>query len=44
MPAGEPGSEGESQALIAKTSPWLILLGGYGGFVMIIWLMLFKPF
>jgi hypothetical protein len=44
MPAEEPASEEESQALIAKTSPWLMLLIGYGGFVLVIWLMMFKPF
>jgi hypothetical protein len=44
MPAGEPGSEEESRALITKTHPGLMLLVGYGGFVVIIWLMMFKPF
>ena len=44
MPAGEPASEEESRALIAKTQPHLMLLVGYGGFVVIIWLMMFKPF
>lgn len=44
MPAGEPAPEEESFALIAKTRPWLMLIIGYGGFVVIIWLMMFKPF
>jgi hypothetical protein len=44
MPAEEPASEEESQAWIAKTRPGLMLLVGYGGFVVIIWLMMFKPF
>ena len=44
MLAEEPASEEESAALIAKTRPGLMLLVGYGGFVVIIWLMMFKPF
>jgi len=44
MPAQEPAPVEESYALIAKTKPHLLLLVGYGGFVVIIWLMMFKPF
>jgi uncharacterized membrane protein len=44
MPAGEPAPEEVSFTLIAKTRPGLMLLIGYGGFVVIIWLMMFKPF
>ena len=44
MAAGEPAPEEESFALITKTRPGLMLLVGYGGFVIIIWLMMFKPF
>jgi hypothetical protein len=44
MPAGEPGTAEESAAILAKTRPVLMLLVGYGGFVVIIWLMMFKPF
>ncbi|MCJ7534021.1 MAG: hypothetical protein MUO57_00635 [Anaerolineales bacterium] len=44
MPAQEPAPIEESYALIAKTRPHLMLLVGYGGFVVIIWLMMFKPF
>jgi hypothetical protein len=44
MPAEEPAPVEESYALIAKTRPHLMMLVGYGGFVVIIWLMMFKPF
>jgi hypothetical protein len=44
MEAGEPLSEEERSALIEKTNPWLMLVVGYGGFVIILWLMMFKPF
>jgi hypothetical protein len=44
MPAQEPAPIEESYAQIAKTRPHLMLLVGYGGFVVIIWLMMFKPF
>ncbi len=44
MPAEEPASEEERNKIIAKTRPHLMLLVGYGGFVVIIWLMMFKPF
>jgi len=44
MPAEEPAPAEESTALIAKPRPGLLLLVGYGGFVVIIWLMMFKPF
>jgi hypothetical protein len=44
MPADEPASEEERKGLIAKTRPHLMLLVGYGGFVVIIWFMMFKPF
>ncbi len=44
MPAQEPAPDEERKALIAKTRPHLMLLVGYGGFVVIIWLMMFKPF
>ena len=43
-PVEEPAPAEESSALIAKTRPGLMLLVGYGGFVVIIWLMMFKPF
>lgn len=44
MPAEEPASEEVRAALLAKNRPLLMLLVGYGGFVVIIWLMMFKPF
>jgi hypothetical protein len=44
MPAEDPEPVEASLALIAKTRPGLMLLVGYGGFVGIIWLMMFKPF
>jgi hypothetical protein len=44
MPAEKPTSDKERASLIAKTRPHLMLLVGYGGFVVIIWLMMFKPF
>ena len=40
----EPLPEAERNALIAKTNPWSMLLIGYGGFVIVLWLMIFKPF
>ena len=42
MPAQDPAPVKESYALIAKTKPHLMMLGGYGGFVVIIWLMMFN--
>lgn len=44
MPAEEPISEDERAALVAKTRPWEMLVIAYGGFVVILWLMMFKPF
>jgi len=44
MPAQEPAPIEDSYALIARTRPGLMLLVGYGGFVVVIWLMMFKPF
>ena len=39
----EPVSEEERAALIAKTRPWFMLWVAYGGFAVILWLMMFKP-
>jgi hypothetical protein len=39
-----PLPEAERNALIAKTNPWSMFLIGYGGFMVILWLMIFKPF
>lgn len=45
MPAGEPAPEEERKAIIAKSmNPYVMLLVGYGGYIVIIWLMMFKPF
>ncbi len=44
MPAGEPLPEEERLALISKTRPMEMLVVGYGGFIVILWLMIFKPF
>ena len=44
MPAQDLAPVEETFALITKTKPVLMLLVGYGGFVVIIWLMMFKPF
>lgn len=43
-PAQEPLSEDERNDLIARTRPWLMLFVAYGGFTIILWLMIFKPF
>ena len=39
-----PVSDGELQAMQASRRPELLLLIGAGGFVVILWLMMFKPF
>jgi hypothetical protein len=44
MPAEEPLPEEERLALISKTRPMELLAVGYGGFIIILWLMIFKPF
>jgi len=44
MPAEEPLSEEERVGLIAATRPMELLVVGYGGFLLILWLMIFKPF
>jgi len=44
MPAVEPVPEEQRAAIIAKTRPWEMLFVAYGGFVVILWLMMFKPF
>jgi hypothetical protein len=44
LPAEEPRPEAERMALIAATNPMQLLVVGYGGFILILWLMIFKPF
>ena len=43
-PAEEPLSEEKRVALIAKTKPHLMMLIAYGGFAIVLWLMMYKPF
>jgi hypothetical protein len=43
-PAEEPASEEERAELIAKTKPHLMMLIAYGGFAIVLWLMMYKPF
>jgi len=44
MPAEDPLPEQDRAALIAATRPVELLAVGYGGFILILWLMIFKPF
>lgn len=44
LPAEDPIPESEWLEMIAHTRPWEMLIIAYGGFVVIIWLMMFKPF
>lgn len=44
MLAEEPVSEPKRAELIARTRPWEMLAMAYGGYVVVLWLMLFKPF
>jgi hypothetical protein len=44
MSPEEPLPEAERNALIARTNPWSMLVIGYGGFMIVLWLMIFKPF
>ena len=44
FPAEEPLPEAERDALVAATRPMELLAVGYGGFILILWLMIFKPF
>ncbi|HEY6014318.1 MAG TPA: hypothetical protein VIU37_09930, partial [Candidatus Limnocylindrales bacterium] len=39
-----PASDGELAALQASNRPETLLLLGAGGFVVILWLMMFRPF
>lgn len=43
-PAGEPASDAEIAAVIAKAKPVPLLLVSFSVIVMIVWLMMFKPF
>ncbi|RLT39525.1 MAG: hypothetical protein DWI57_10100 [Chloroflexi bacterium] len=44
QPSVQPGSPEEVEALLAKVNPHLLTLIGYGGILVILWLMMFKPF
>ena len=37
-------AEKQLAVLLAATHPWLLTVSGGGGFVLILWLMMFKPF
>ncbi len=43
-PAEPPLAEEERAVLAAATKPMQMLIVGYGGFILILWLMIFKPF
>ncbi|WP_052889313.1 hypothetical protein [Thermogemmatispora carboxidivorans] len=40
----DPSAEKQLAALLAATHPWLLTVIGGGGMVLILWLMMFKPF
>ena len=44
FPPEVPLSEEERVKLLAASKPQQLLLVGYGGFILILWLMIFKPF
>jgi hypothetical protein len=43
-PAPEPASEAEQAALLASPQPWILAILGGGGLLIILWLMVVKPF
>jgi len=43
MPAPEPSSEADIVAAVASVRPWLVLFVGFGGLIVILALMMFKP-
>jgi ABC-type nickel/cobalt efflux system permease component RcnA len=44
IPAPEPLSEAEIAAKVARVQPWLVTTVGFGGLMVILALMMFKPF
>lgn len=44
IPAPEPGGEATIVAAVTKVRPWLVLAVGFGGLLVILLLMMFKPF
>ena len=43
-PPLEPASAAELEALLARGQPVLLTVMGFGGLLLILWLMMFKPF
>lgn len=43
-PPDEPTSMAEIEAILAAGKPWLLTLIGFGGLIVVAWLMIFKPF
>jgi hypothetical protein len=44
VPALEPLSEAEIAAKVARVQPWLVLVVGFGGLMVVLALMMFQPF
>jgi hypothetical protein len=44
IPAPEPGDEAAIVAAVEKVRPWLVAVVGFGGLLVILALMMFKPF
>ena len=44
IPAPEPGDEATIVAAVARVRPWLVATIGFGGLLVILALMMFKPF
>lgn len=44
QPPAEPASPEEVNTLLARSRPLLLTAAGIGGLVVILWLMMFKPF
>jgi hypothetical protein len=44
IPAPEPSDEAAIVAAVERTLPWLVLAVGFGGLLVILALMMFKPF
>jgi len=44
QPASPPANDEEIAARVAAINPMLIMIIGFGGLTLIVWLMMFKPF
>jgi hypothetical protein len=44
QPSVDAGTEKQLAAMLTAVHPWLLTVIGGGGFVLILWLMMFKPF